>query len=187
MARLLGLGRQTCLGILILSNVGFTEGRWGLWVVCYVSRQSFISLTTTVCFLTTCTGCSIRSLYWNAGWHGKFSAKQARGPNSLSKYFPKLLTFRVSAHVFLGTHHTVLHLQAKLWACGEKSCCASAAPCQLLHMSNSSVSLQRVVTSFTPGPHPAHKCQLQKTVPKKFKSDLHLTMVWQGGLWLAFH
>lgn len=26
---------------------------------CYVSRQSFISLTTAVCFLTTCTGCSV--------------------------------------------------------------------------------------------------------------------------------
>lgn len=153
---------------------------------CYVSRQSFISLTTAVCFLTTCTGRSVLCTEMLADMVN--SAKQARWPNSLSKYFPRLLIFSVSAHVFLGTHHTVLHLQAKLWACGEKSCCASAAPCQLLH-TRTAASHCSVLW------HPLHLGHTQhtnascgKTVPKEFKSDLHLTMVWQGeGLWLAFH
>lgn len=79
---------------------------------CYIAPQSFISLLTAVCFPTTCTG-------WNAGWHGKLPAKQAKGPNSLQNIFLDY-SLCVPAHVFLGMHHMVLHLQDKLWACREK-------------------------------------------------------------------
>lgn len=92
------------LGIQILSKISFIYGLWDPWafllccssVLCKPLESSVLPnyLHRLLCFLS-----------WNAGWHSKLPAKQAKGPNSLSKYFPRLLTLCSSSYIFGNAPH----------------------------------------------------------------------------------
>lgn len=85
---------------------------------CYVALQSSVSLLTAACFLTTCIGYSVfypEMLADTVNFQQNRQRVQIHFQNIFLGYL-----LCVPAHIFLGMHHMVLHLQDKLRACREK-------------------------------------------------------------------